>query len=64
MACIYTVKVENGYAKLFKSGDFELHICGNAISAEVKGSEIHVVMRDDTVKVYSVKGFYKRTIQN
>jgi len=63
MAGVYSVKVENGYVKLFKSNDnFDRHICGNAVGAEVKGNEVHVTMKDNKVKVYSVKGFYKKTL--
>ncbi len=59
----YSVKVENGYVKLFKSnGDFKRHICSNAVGAELKGNEVHVTTKDNKVKVFNVKGFYKKTL--
>ena len=63
MAKQYVVKVENGNVKIFKqNGDFIRHLCGNAKSAELKGDEVYVTTKGNNVKIYSVNGFYKKTI--
>jgi hypothetical protein len=63
MAKQYVVKVENGNVKVFKqNGDFIRRLCGNAKSAELKDDEVHVTTKENKVKVYSVNGFYKKTI--
>jgi hypothetical protein len=49
--------------KLFKpNGNFKRHICGKAASAELKGNEVHVVTQNNKIKIYSVNGFYKKTL--
>ena len=63
MAEKYEVKVENGMVRLFKqNGNFERYLCGDAESAEVKGDEVHVTMKNKKVRIYSVKGFFKKTL--
>ena len=62
MAEMYSVKVENGSAKLYKQdGAPARTLCGGAQSAVVKGQEVHVTMAGGKVKVYDVRGFYRGT---
>jgi hypothetical protein len=63
MAKQYVVKVENGNVKIFKqNGDFIRRLCGNAKNAELKGNEVYVTTNENKVKIYSVNGFYKKTL--
>ena len=59
------LKVDRGYVRLFKpDGSFVRHICGNAAHAELKGREIYVTMHDGEIRVFSIKGFYIKTLEN
>jgi len=54
--CSYTIKVENGYAKVFdEKGVFKRYICGNAVKAELKGSKVLVTTRDNKLKRYNLE---------
>lgn len=58
----YTVSVKDGFVHTCKQdGTPEKTICSGATSAEIKGEEVVVTMKDGKVKVYSVRGFYKGT---
>jgi hypothetical protein len=63
MGDLYVVKVDNGYARLYKQdGTFVRHICRDAVSAKISGDEVHVTVKDAIVKIFSVKGFYIKTV--
>ena len=64
MADTYVIKVEHGYARLYKpDGSFVRHVCSNAVSAEIRGNEIHVTVTGNKIRIFSVKGFYVKTIE-
>ncbi len=64
MAERYSTKVENGVVRLFKqSGELERVICAGALDAEIKKDEVIVKMQGGKKKVYSVHGFFKRTLE-
>ena len=64
MADAYVVKIEKGYARLYKTdGSFVRHVCAGAISAEIYGNEIHVTINGNKTRIFSVKGFYIITIE-
>ena len=59
----YVVKVDSGYAGLYKEdGTFVRHICRDAISAKISGDEVHVTIKNNIIKIFSVKGFYIKTV--
>jgi len=61
----YVVKVDNGYARLYKQdGSFVRQICRDAVSAKIIDDEVHVMVTDSVVKIFSVKGFYIKTVGN
>ena len=63
MAGAFTVRVEDGTVKLYASnGVYQRTICSKAVQAEVRGDEVYVRTMDNKQKVYSVKGFYKKTL--
>jgi hypothetical protein len=62
MAENYVTKVENGVCRLYRqSGELERVICAGAMDAEVKGDEVVVKMQGGKKKIYSVRGFFKRS---
>lgn len=64
MADTYVVKIENEYARLYKAdGTFVRHVCAGAVSAEIFGNEIHVTVNGNKIRIFSVKGFYIKTIE-
>jgi ribosomal protein L6P/L9E len=63
MAKNYSVKVENGTVKVFgPSGEAVRELCKNAKTALLKGDEVNVTTNENKIKVYSVNGFYKKTL--
>ena len=63
MAASVTVKIENGTAILYRTdGTRSRTICKDAVSAIVKGEEVEVTATNGEVRVYSVRGFYKKTL--
>jgi len=63
MPDVYKVKVENGNLSIQKTtGGFPRQIVSGAVSGVMVGEEVHVTMKDGKVKVYTVNGFFKRTL--
>ncbi|MGB7568867.1 MAG: hypothetical protein WBM07_13485 [Chitinivibrionales bacterium] len=59
----YIIKIENTVLRLYQeNGVFERVICAGAQDAEIKGDEIIVHMKGGNKKIYSIRGFFKRSV--
>lgn len=65
MTTVYSVKVENGRAKVYdaKNGAFKQSFGSDVVSAQVNGELLQYTDKKGTVRIYEIKtGAFKRTL--
>lgn len=48
----YSVRVENGRAKLYRNGNVQATLCMDAVQAQIVGDEVHVITEKNRTVVY------------